>query len=89
MTDINVQNALEALRGELQADRLAVQEGIQKGFQSLADQFTSHMEQDREDFSTVGSRLTALESDQRTIKAGIGTILAGALATFFGWLGTR
>lgn len=82
---LQVQQALEALRSEIQIDRIAVQQSITDGFDKMSGKFDAHADQDRQMFADMNDRLQDVEAFQTwVLRIAIG--LTGTISTgLIGW----
>lgn len=74
MAELNVQEAIEALRSE-----------VQSGFDRVLLKFDEHIKSDTEQFSAIEQRITAVEAKEGLVLGGIGATMLALIGSLFGW----
>jgi hypothetical protein len=78
MTDYNVQQALEALREELQSDRQDMQRALTSGFTILNERLDKHAQSHAE----ITERLVVVEDRQDWMSKGLWGMFIAVIGSF-------
>lgn len=71
---------VDALRKEIQLDRLELQRTINSGFEKMAERFQDHADDDSEQFEDINKRLTTIETKASTIGKAVWSLFITFIA---------
>lgn len=75
------QEIVDALRREIQIDRIELQRTIADGFANMSNKFDEHAESNVKEFIATNSRLTAIETKASTIGKAVWSLIVTFVAT--------